>query len=76
VHNLASFLWGITAGSLNGGEVDFFANLIKLTSRTWPRIGGGAVFKSRTLLLVAASCLLEMASPSSGIGLALIVEFS
>jgi glucose uptake protein len=72
---LASLLWGLTAGSLNGGETAFFANL---RSASAANIGfavlGGVVFNAANLLLVAAIAIAGMAVAFPiGIGLALVV---
>jgi glucose uptake protein len=72
---LASFLWGITAGSLNGGDTAFFANLHQThMSNIGLALAGGVVFNVANLLLVAAIDVAGMAVAFPvGIGLALIV---
>ena len=72
---LASFLWGITAGSLNGGDSAFFANLHQThISNIGLALAGGVIFNVANLLLVAAIDVAGMAVAFPvGIGLALVV---
>ena len=72
---LGSVLWGITVGSLKGGDTAFLSNLQQASSSN---VGfallGGAVFNIANLLLVAAIDVAGMAVAFPvGIGLALIV---
>ena len=70
-----SLLWGLTLGSLGGGELSFFNNVRQTdSSHVLYAIAGGAVFNVANLLLVAAIDIagLAVAFPV-GIGLALVV---
>jgi glucose uptake protein len=72
---LGSLLWGLTLGSLGGGELSFVANIQHTDSRhILFALAGGAVFNVANLLLVAAIDIagLAVAFPV-GIGLALVV---
>ena len=71
----ASLFWGLTLGSLGGGELSFLANIRSADgSHILSALLGGAVFNVANLLLVAAIDIagLAVAFPI-GIGLALIV---
>ena len=72
---VTSLLWGITLGSLRGGDSSFFANLAQTDARhVIYALLAGAVFNVANLLLVAAIAIagLAVAFPV-GIGLALVV---
>src|SRR5215475_3014658 len=72
---LGSLLWGLTLGSLGGGELSFFANFRAADAgHVGFALLGGAVFNVANLLLVAAIEIagLAVAFPV-GIGLALVV---
>src|SRR5690242_15479452 len=52
---LGSLLWGITLGSVAGGELSFFSNIQQSDTRhILFALAGGAVFNVANLLLVAA----------------------
>jgi glucose uptake protein len=72
---VGSLLWGLTLGSLGGGDLSFFHNIRQTDSlHILFAIAGGAVFNVANLLLVAAIDIagLAVAFPV-GIGLALAV---
>jgi glucose uptake protein len=72
---LTSIFWGLTLGSLRGGESSFLADLAQTDTRhIIYAMAGGAVFNVANLLLVAAIAIagLAVAFPI-GIGLALVV---
>lgn len=72
---LGSVLWGLTLGSLGGGEASFLSNIHQTDStHILFALAGGAVFNVANLLLVAAIDIagLAVAFPV-GIGLALVV---
>lgn len=72
---LGSLLWGLTLGSMGGGDLSFLNNIHQADSaHIWFAIAGGAVFNVANLLLVAAIDIagLAVAFPV-GIGLALVV---
>ena len=72
---VGSLLWGLTLGSLGGGDLSFFNNIRQTDSQhILFAIAGGAVFNVANLLLVAAIDIagLAVAFPV-GIGLALAV---
>ena len=71
----ASLLWGLTLGSLHGGQTSFFPNLHQASNAA---IGyalvGGIIFNVANLLLVASIDIAGMAVAFPvGIGLALVV---
>ncbi len=72
---VASLIWGLTLGSVGGGELSFFTNIRSADSTHIVfALFGGAVFNVANLLLVAAIDIagLAVAFPI-GIGLALVV---
>ena len=72
---LASFVWGLTLGSLHGGPGAFLSNLHQAdASHILYAVAGGVVFNVANLLLVAAIEIagLAVAFPV-GIGLTLVV---
>ena len=73
---LGSVLWGITIGSLRGGDTAFLSNLRQAgSSNVGFALLGGAVFNVANLLLVAAIDVAGMAVAFPvGIGLALLWE--
>src|ERR1700730_1955456 len=72
---VGSLLWGLTLGSLGGGDLSFFHNIGQTDSQhILFAIAGGAVFNVANLLLVAAIDIAGMAVAFPvGIGLALAV---
>jgi glucose uptake protein len=72
---LGSVLWGLTLGTLGGGDTSFLSNIHQTDStHILFALAGGAVFNVANLLLVAAVDIagLAVAFPV-GIGLALVV---
>jgi glucose uptake protein len=72
---IASLLWGLTLGSLGGGQLSFLSNILSADqNHILFALLGGAVFNIANLLLVAAIEIagLAVAFPI-GIGLALVV---
>lgn len=71
----ASLLWGLTLGSLHGGETSFFFNLHQAGTRAIVyALAGGMIFNLANLLLVASIAIAGMAVAFPvGIGLALVV---
>lgn len=72
---LASLLWGVSLGSLNGGVSAFVPNLIQAShSSILLALLGGAVFNIANILLVASIEIAGMAVAFPiGIGLALVI---
>jgi glucose uptake protein len=72
---VGSLLWGLTLGSLGGGDFAFLDNIRQSHStHIWFAIAAGAVFNVANLLLVAAIDIAGMAVAFPiGIGLALVV---
>jgi glucose uptake protein len=71
----ATLLWGLTMGSLHGGETSFFPNLHQAGIHAIIyALAGGIIFNVANLLLVASIAIAGMAVAFPvGIGLALVV---